>query len=264
MGAPYETAVARMALAEAHRGLGNEHRALLELRAARSALERIGARSKAAEAARAAGDGHAAVPPSGASSAAAPTVFRAEGDTRSVLYDGRAVQLRDLKGMRYLARLLAEPGREFHVLDLVAAERGAPIVPTAAGGTPALVTTEGDVGPAFDAQAKEAYRRRLRDIEDDIEEATLMGDGERAALAAADRDYIVGELSRAFGLGGRDRHIGSSSERARASVTRALRYALDRVAAHHPVLAEHLESTVRTGTYCSYVPDPRVPIRWTV
>ena len=31
--------------------------------------------------------------------------------------------LRDLKGLHYLARLLAHPGREFHVLDLVV-ERG--------------------------------------------------------------------------------------------------------------------------------------------
>ena len=28
--------------------------------------------------------------------------------------------VRDLKGLHYLARLLADPGREFHVLDLVA------------------------------------------------------------------------------------------------------------------------------------------------
>ena len=34
----------------------------------------------------------------------------------------RTVRMRDLQGMRYLARLLADPGREFHVLDLVAAE----------------------------------------------------------------------------------------------------------------------------------------------
>ncbi len=32
--------------------------------------------------------------------------------------------MRDLKGLRHLARLLAEPGREFHVLDLVGAEEG--------------------------------------------------------------------------------------------------------------------------------------------
>ena len=40
------------------------------------------------------------------------------------MFEGRTVRVRDLKGMRYLARLLAHPGREFHVLDLVAAENG--------------------------------------------------------------------------------------------------------------------------------------------
>jgi hypothetical protein len=41
-----------------------------------------------------------------------------------VIFGGRTLRLRDLKGMRYLARLLADPGREYHVLDLVAAETG--------------------------------------------------------------------------------------------------------------------------------------------
>jgi hypothetical protein len=36
------------------------------------------------------------------------------------VFEQRTVRVRDLKGMRYLARLLAQPGREFHVLDLVA------------------------------------------------------------------------------------------------------------------------------------------------
>jgi hypothetical protein len=30
----------------------------------------------------------------------------------------------------------------------------------------------------------------------------------------------------------------------------------------HPALGEHLSSTIRTGRYCSYNPDPRAPIRW--
>ena len=39
----------------------------------------------------------------------------------SSIFDGHTVRVRDLKGMHYLARLLADPGREYHVLDLVAA-----------------------------------------------------------------------------------------------------------------------------------------------
>jgi hypothetical protein len=28
---------------------------------------------------------------------------------------------------------------------------------------------------------------------------------------------------------------------------------------HHPRLGEHLSRTIRTGTYCAYLPDPRTP-----
>jgi hypothetical protein len=152
--------------------------------------------------------------------------------------------------MRHLARLLAAPDREFHVLDLVGGEIGA------------TTRADGDLGPAVDAQARAAYKRRLAEIDEDMDEATACGDGERLALARADRDYLVRELAGAFGLGGRDRIVGSTSERARASVTRSLRYAVSRIAEHHPAMADHLERTVRTGTYCSYVPDPRIPACW--
>ena len=82
------------------------------------------------------------------------------------------------------------------------------------------------------------------------------------ALARADRDYLVRELAGAFGLGGRYRVTGSASERARASVTRSLRYSIARIAEHHPQLADHLTRSVRTGTYCCYGPDPRMGLRW--
>ena len=50
-----------------------------------------------------------------------------------------------------------------------------------------------------------------------------------------------------------------ASERARAGVTRAIRQAITRIADHHPQLGEHLSRTIRTGTYCAYMPDPRTP-----
>ena len=57
-------------------------------------------------------------------SAAAPAnVFRREGDFWSVVFEDRTARLRDLKGLHYLARLLADPGKEFHVVDLVSGER---------------------------------------------------------------------------------------------------------------------------------------------
>lgn len=52
-------------------------------------------------------------------------------------------------------------------------------------------------------------------------------------------------------------------ERARVNVTRAISTALARIAEHHPALARHLAATIRTGAFCSYTPDPRLPVRWT-
>jgi hypothetical protein len=40
------------------------------------------------------------------------SVFRREGDYWTVVYEGTLVRLRDSKGLRLLARLFAQPGRE--------------------------------------------------------------------------------------------------------------------------------------------------------
>ena len=187
------------------------------------------------------------------------SAFRREGEYWSIAFDGPAFRLRDLKGLRYLARLLAEPGREFHVLDLVTAESG-----SAAEARPAEAGLEvpGDAGEVLDAQARAAYRDRVAALEEDIEEARSFGDAERAARAEEERDVLVGELAGAVGLGGRARRAGSGVERARVSVTQAIRTALGRIREQYPPLGNHLDRTVRTGTFCSYVPDPRAPVDW--
>ena len=84
--------------------------------------------------------------------------------------------MRDSKGLRYLARLLAEPGRELHVLDLVALER----TPEHSESAIAFAA-DGDAGELLDARAKTAYRRRLAEIDEDLAEALALGDMARAA-----------------------------------------------------------------------------------
>ena len=272
IGAPYEAALARTGLARAHRAEGNEARALLEFRAARAAFERIGAASEEARAAQAIGETPGgdltpsplqAGPPVASNVRVHPdNMFRREGDYWSVVFEGHIVRLRDVRGLRYLARLLANPGREFHVLDLVAVEpRGA------AGGSRGAeqgvpFRDAGDAGELLDGRAKDAYRRRLAEIEDDLEEARELGDAARAAQANAEREFLVSELSRAVGLGGRDRRAGSAAERARASVTRAVRQAMKRIREHDPELGAHLDRTIRTGTYCAYLPGTRSTAAW--
>jgi hypothetical protein len=257
VGAPYEAARARLGLAEAHRAGGSKHQADLEHQAAREILEGIEAGPTPGPPVHV-GLRHTRDEHPGGS----VNVFRREGDYWSVIFEGHTIRVRDLKGMRYLARLLADPGREYHVLDLVAAETGrvTQVDSSQAAGLPR--SQLGDAGEILDARAKDAYRRRLSEIDDDIDQARAIGDTERAAQADAERDFLIRELSRAVGLGGRDRRAASTSERARVGVTRAVRQAIARIGEHHPPLGEHLSRTIRTGTYCAYLPDPRAPAGW--
>ncbi|MDX5378710.1 MAG: hypothetical protein LPK08_14485, partial [Halomonas sp.] len=256
---PFEAAQLRIELAAAHRAAGDEKTAELELDAACRAFETLHALPWA-ELAR------ESVPAMPARQAAEfeQCLFRCEGDMRTVTFDGLTVHLKDLKGMHYLERLLTEPGREFHVLDLVAVERGSLPVGGAADGTRSDVHYErGQAGlEVFDSKAREAYRQRLAETEEDIAEAEANNDFHRAELARADRQFLIDELRRGVGLDGRARTVADGLERARTSATRSLRYALKRISQHHPSLGEHLARTIRTGSYFAYEPDPRVPVHW--
>jgi hypothetical protein len=237
-----------MALAEAHRAVGQAQHAAHVLKMARSSLEQLGATHLP-------GSGVALPEHAGASSLPCEerNMIRCQGDVWSVTFDGKTVHARGLKGLRYLTQLLTAPGREFHVLELVALEQGN-------ADDPVRRSLAGDAGEVLDAQAKEAYRRRLAEIDEDIEQALANQDDERAAQADAERAFLVRELSRGAGLGGRNRRFSSTSERARASVTRAIRLAIARLGEHHPDIGSHLTGAVHTGTFCSYQPD--TPVRW--
>jgi len=180
-------------------------------------------------------------------------VFRREGEFWTIAFEGAAFRLKDAKGLQYIARLLGEPGREVHVLRLLA--------PSTAEGD-AIQRAAGDAGPALDHQAKREYRARLEELEAELREAEEWNDAERAARARQERELLAHELGAAVGLGGRDRTAASDAERARINVTRAIKAALDRIATHSPALGRHFEATLRTGTFCVYLPDPDAQVRW--
>ena len=194
-----------------------------------------------------------------------------EGDFWTVAFEGITSRVRDAKGMRYLRQLFAHPGREFHVLALVADVDGPSAERTPSSGRMSDVALDqlgmhrdddATAGVVLDAQARMAYRSRLTDLEAERDAAEAANDPGRRARAEAEIEFLGQELSRAFGMGGRARRAGSMAERARVSVTRALRAAIDRLGKANPALGRHLDTTIRTGTFCSYTPDPRVPPAW--
>lgn len=170
-----------------------------------------------------------------------------DGDTWLFTFAGTSTRIRHAKGVADLAVLLARPGREVHVRELEGASS-----PRSAG-----------AGAVLDEQAVAQYRRRLRDIEEDLDEAGRHADLGRAAALAAERDALVSELAKAFGLGGRARGAGPDpDERLRKAVSARVKATIDRLDGLHPQLALHLRRSVRTGFWCAY--EPERPVSWDV
>jgi len=168
----------------------------------------------------------------------ARVVLRRQGDTWTVSYAGQEAHLPDLKGLHDLAALVDTPGRPVHVMRLLTGEP-----PTATVGADAVL----------DASARAAYRQRLAELD---AEADRYHDPHRAERARLERDALLHELAAATGLGHRDRRLGDATESARKTVSSRIRDALRRIERVHPALARHLDSSVATGIWCSYTPQP--------
>jgi hypothetical protein len=173
--------------------------------------------------------------------------LRRDGDGWLLQAGPEQARLRDSRGLHYLRALLAAPGQEIAALDL------------AAGGTGLL---EPASEPVLDGTAVRAYRRRLAELDAELDAADRSGDAERAARAQAEKDAVLAAVRGASGLGGRPRQLSAEQERARVNVTRTLRAALDRISAAAPLAGAHLAASIRTGRACRYQPSPGGPARW--
>lgn len=150
---------------------------------------------------------------------------------------GAPLRLRPSKGLDYLEKLLASPGRALHVLELAGVEH-----------------STGDAGALLDPRAKLEYRRRLDDLGEALAEAERFADRGRAHRVQQEIDALSEQLAQAVGLGGRDRRAASDVERMRVNVQRRVKDAIARVAAADPALGRYLAASVQTGTYCVFQP----------
>ena len=114
----------------------------------------------------------------------------------------------------------------------------------------------------LDDEARRAYKQRLEELEDDLNEAATMADEGSVARLERERDLLVAEITHAYGLGGRPRTVGDPAERARKAVSMRITTAIRAIAAADPDLARHLERSIVTGRFCSY--QPETDTRWQV
>ncbi|HEY2107406.1 MAG TPA: AAA family ATPase [Candidatus Binataceae bacterium] len=199
-------------------------------------------------------------------------IFRKEGEYWTVGLGGSAFRLKDAKGLAYVAHLLRHPATEFHALDVIGRIAGRGGAVEAHQGLPRgdeglekagiHIANLGDAGELLDDQAKASYRRRLSELREELEEAKQLGRVERAEQREAEIDALTRELSRAVGLGGRNRRAASASERARQTINKSIKVTLERITQSDATLGGMLSRCIRTGTFCSYQPEPALPIAW--
>lgn len=186
----------------------------------------------------------AEVGPAAGPSLSAGAALRRRGAVWEVTFAGRTASLAHAKGLADIARLVAQPGSDVHVLDLTASR-----VRSAAG------------GDVLDRTAVSDYRRRLTELSEDRLAAQAAGDAARLQALDEEHDALVTELQRTAGAGGRPRQFANHpSERARKAVAGRVRDALRRLADVLPEAAAHLERHIVTGVHCRY----RGELRWQV
>jgi non-specific serine/threonine protein kinase len=195
----------------------------------------------------------------------AENLFRKEGDYWLLSYQGSTCHLKDARGLRAIAVLLRAPGQEQHVLDILAAlGEGQRAVRRQGHGIDAPGAQQGDLGATLDPTAKIAYKQRLLDLRATLAEAQRCHDLARATQARAEIDWLSSELAAAVGLGGRDRQVGADAERARSTLTKAIKAAVRKIRQHHPALGHHLATHLKTGLFCQYRLAPDQPTSWTL
>jgi hypothetical protein len=177
--------------------------------------------------------------------------LRLTGSQWALTVGDRSLLVPDRLGMRYLAQLLANPGKAIAARELASGVGG-----------PTLDTSPPQ--PVLDSRARADYRRRVNDLTSEIDQADLDGDDRRASGLRLELEAIFDELRRATGKSGRSRSFIDPGERARTAVRKAIKRAIDDVRAAEPSIGEMLNDAVVTGATCRYIDDPTHPIQWVV
>jgi tetratricopeptide (TPR) repeat protein len=192
--------------------------------------------------------------------------FQKEGEFWTIAYQGITFRLKDMKGLSYMAVLLAHPGQRFHVNELVRIVEGAGTPEHSTGGLAGddLSVTR-DLGgdtPALDSRARADYRGRLKELEAELDEAERFNDIGRAERAREELEFLNTELASAAGFFGRAHQSSAHAERARVMVGRNIRAALDKIRRGNPALGRHFANSISTGYFCSYQPEPANAVSW--
>jgi hypothetical protein len=189
------------------------------------------------------------------------------GDFWTVTFKGKSTTLKNTLGMRYIAHLIRNQGKEIHVCDLYYAINSPAHEVT--DDVHASISTEqlaefglsvsdlGDAGELLTPDGKKRLQAGLKELQDHIEDAKEMSDVDRQAELEEKQENILRQLKADLGLGGRPRKASSTVERLRKSVTKRIRKGRVKIKEQFLELGNHLDC-IKTGTVCQYAPPSKV------
>src|SRR6202035_20115 len=102
------------------------------------------------------------------------------------------------------------------------------------------------------------YRRRLRELREELEETERLNDPQRQERILVEIDAVASELKAAVGRNGIDRRSASHFERARSTVSKRIRFALKHIRQADAAAGTHPNDSIRTGYKCSYLPKQKI------
>jgi len=173
-------------------------------------------------------------------------------------------------GLRYIAWLLENQGKEVSVTDLYYAINppdsstvDSNLSTMTAGQLDEMGLAINDLGDAGDTLTPEGMKRLkqgLQRIKDKIEEANELDETEKAEELKEKRDQIIAYIAAESGLGGITRKASSNIERLRKAVSKRISTDIEKISKDFPDLGIHLKNAISTGTQCQYRPHP--PVKW--
>jgi len=189
--------------------------------------------------------------------------FQLAGRVWRLSYEAHEALMPDTVGLRYLHRLLHEPGTPITATHLVTGVTpSAEDDPEAPGRDDQL-----QIGMGHDDSAQEIVsqpalqriRQELVEIKEELEALRVGGDPsvieEREEQVARIEQYL-----RRCTYHGKSTHFVTRSNRDRRSVGMAIRRAVQAISAIHARLALHLGNSIKTGASCCYRPER--PMSW--
>lgn len=188
-------------------------------------------------------------------------VFRKHGTGWSIVYQGEPIQVEKTLGLNYIWHLLGKPNQNISCQNLYQAYR--PADPTALQKRKfvELEETTGTEGRAKRRDKKtavaaeddsywlEKYRTRLKEIEEELEEARDNNDTCRQEKLEEERDRILAECK---SLASRFPEKNPEKEKFRKNVCNAIQRAIDAISKENKEFGKFLANAIEKGHDCCY------------